>query len=101
MTLARGGAGALSGILSKASVRYGEEVLPLLAIITGFICIGVFVLKLDQCAQFVPLCVMQGFSVGVAIIICVNQLNFALGLPKLPRHELLVDNIMEQVNKIA
>ena len=74
--------------------------MPLLAIMTGFVCIACFALKLDQCAQFVPLCVMQGFSVGVAFIICVNQLNFALGLPKLPRHELLVDNIMEQVRKL-
>ena len=52
-------AGALSGILSKASVRYGEEVLPLLAIFTGLVCIGAFALGLDACAEFVPICVMQ------------------------------------------
>jgi SulP family sulfate permease len=75
-------AGALTGILSKNSIRYGVEVLPLLAIISGVLCLGVFAIKLDQCVQFVPLSVVQGFSVGVAFSIAANQLDFALGLPK-------------------
>jgi MFS superfamily sulfate permease-like transporter len=75
-------AGALTGILSKNSIRYGVEVLPLLSIISGVICLGVFASGLDQCVQFVPLSVVQGFSVGVAFSIGANQLDFALGLPK-------------------
>jgi MFS superfamily sulfate permease-like transporter len=74
--------GALTGILSKNSIRYGVDVLPLLSIITGTLCIGVFLLQLDQCVQFVPLSVVQGFSLGVSFSIAANQLDFALGLPR-------------------
>ena len=74
--------GALTGILSRNSIRYGVEVLPLLSIISGVICLGVFSCQLDQYVQFVPLSVVQGFSVGVAFSIAANQLDFILGLPK-------------------
>jgi len=95
-----GPTGALTGILSKNSIRYGVEVLPLLSIISGVLCLCVFASGLDQCVQFVPLSVVQGFSVGVAFSIAANQLDFALGLPKLPRHERLIDNIAEQIKHI-
>ena len=58
--------------------------LPLLSIIVGLSCIGVFALQLDQCVQFIPVSVVQGFSVGVSFSIAINQLDFALGLPRYP-----------------
>jgi hypothetical protein len=61
------------------------EVLPLLSMITGFICVIVFAFHLEQCVQFVPLSVVQGFAVGVSFSIAANQLDFALGLPRCGR----------------
>jgi hypothetical protein len=47
--------------------------------------------------------VNEGFTLGVAstlfpltqVIIFVNQLNYALGLPKMHRHEFLLENLFE------
>ena len=74
--------GALTALLSKSSIRYGVGVLPVLAIITGLICIGGFALNLDRYMQFVPLSVLQGFTLGVAVSIAANQMDFGFGLPK-------------------
>ena len=56
--------------------------MPVLAIITGLICIGGFALNLDRYMQFVPLSVLQGFTLGVAVSIAANQMDFGFGLPK-------------------
>jgi len=88
-------AGALSGILSQFSVRYGPGIQPLLALMAGLWCLLVWLLRLDRFFVFIPGAVMHGFTLGVAFIIALNQMNFALGLPKLPRHERFVENISE------
>lgn len=82
-----GPTGALSGILSQFSVRYGASIQPLLAILAGLIAAVVYLTRLERYFVFIPGAVMHGFTLGVAFIIAFNQINFALGLPKLPRHE--------------
>jgi SulP family sulfate permease len=82
-----GPTGALSGLLSIASVQYGQDCLSLLAIMAGL---------LSLIAN-----TMQGFTVAVAIIIACNQINFALGLDKMTRHPSFVDNIFENLSHIG
>ncbi len=112
---------------------YGVDSLPYLAILTGIICLIVFLLKWERYVLLVPSSVMEGFTVGVAFIIALNQvrtifslsgvcvraraprtiaqfttaqsadmlllyvtqINFALGLGQIPRHEEFVYNVME------
>jgi len=93
-------AGALSGVLSQFSIRYGPGIQPLLAIMAGLLSLLVWLLKLERFFVFIPSAVMHGFTLGVAFIIAVNQLNFALGLPKLPRHEAFVDNVLESLKNV-
>ena len=95
-----GPTGALSGLLSIASVQHGQDVLPLLAIMSGFLSILVFASNMDKLALFVPSNTMQGFTIAVSIIIACNQINFALGLDKLPRHPSFVDNVVENLSHI-
>lgn len=115
-----GPTGALSGILSALSVRYGENVLPLIAIVSGAFCFMVWVFHLERYFVFIPGAVMHGyvvsstypwnhlptcaalprFTLGVAFIITLNQLNFATGLPKMPRHETFLDNIYESLTHL-
>jgi SulP family sulfate permease len=90
-----GPTGALSGILASNVAMYGVDSLPYLAILTGIICLIVFLLKWERYVLLVPSSVMEGFTVGVAFIIGLNQINFALGLGEIPRHEEFVLNIME------
>ena len=96
-----GPTGALSGLLSIASVQYGQDVLPLLAIMSGILSMVVFATNMDKLALFVPANTMQGFTVAVAIIIACNQINFALGLSPVPRHPSFVDNVIENLNHIG
>jgi SulP family sulfate permease len=52
---------------------YGVDSLPYLAILTGIICLIVFLLKWERYVLLVPSSVMEGFTVGVAFIIGLNQ----------------------------
>lgn len=90
-----GPTGALSGILARNVSMYGVDSLPYLAILTGIICLIVFLLKWERYVLLVPSSVMEGFTVGVAFIIALNQINFALGLGQIPRHEEFVYNVIE------
>ena len=63
--------------------------------LAGALCFVVFLSKLDKLCLFVPANTMQGFTIAVAVIISLNQVNFALGLPPLPRHPSFVQNVME------
>jgi SulP family sulfate permease len=95
-----GPTGALSGILAKNVAQFGKDGDPLayLAILTGLICFFIFILKWERFVLLVPSSVTEGFTLGVALIIALNQLNFALGLPKPHvRHESFVDNMLENL----
>jgi MFS superfamily sulfate permease-like transporter len=96
-----GPTGALSGILSYFSVKYGEAIQPLLALLVGLVCLIVWALSLHKYFTFIPGAVMHGFTLGVAFIIGLNQINFAFGLPKLPRHEKFLQNLYESLSHLG
>lgn len=87
-----GPTGALSGILSLYAVRYGPEILPFLCLLSGspasilfflqlaIMCLIVFVFRLDKYMLFIPTSVVEGFTLGVAIIIGLSQLAAGLGI---------------------
>jgi MFS superfamily sulfate permease-like transporter len=78
-----GPTGALSGILSFYQLKYPiVGILPLMAILSGFLALLVWVSRMDSYLVFIPGAVMHGFTLGVAFIIAANQLNFLLGLPQ-------------------
>jgi MFS superfamily sulfate permease-like transporter len=88
---------ALSGLIQVASVQYGQEVLPLLTIMTGVATMIIFLTNMDKLALFVPSNTMQGFKLAVCVIIVCNQINFALGLDNYPRHASFVSFIVSSV----
>lgn len=75
-----GTAGALTTILFGATLVAGPAVLPFLAIVSGFIIMGIFLLRLDKYLRYIPSSVIYGFATGVAILIAANQLFDAVGL---------------------
>lgn len=104
-----GPTGALSGVLSANAVRYGPEILPFLAVLSGarggdrnkemfcdlsiyvdsnwspsyhvaLLLTVVFLLRIDQFLMYIPESVIQGFTVGVAFIIFVNQIAGGMAL---------------------
>jgi SulP family sulfate permease len=95
-----GPTGALSGILATYAFINGAQSLAVLAIATGVVVILSWVLRLERYLVFIPANTIQGFTLGVAFIIGMNQTNFALGYPKLPGHEKFIDNILESLRHI-
>ncbi len=90
-----GPTGALSGVLAAYAITHGMETLPMLAVATGILTLVAFALKWDKYIVFIPASVVHGFTLGVAFIIALNQLNFALGLSGLPTHETFIANVIE------
>lgn len=95
-----GPTGALSGILATYAFIHGAESLALLAVVTGVIVLISWALKLEKYLVFIPASTIQGFTLGVAFIIGMNQLNSALGLTNLTGHEKFIDNIVESLRHI-
>lgn len=95
-----GPTGALSGILAMYSTMFGVDILPFLSLLTGIICLVVFLLRVDSYFMFIPSAVVHGFTLGVAFIIALNQLNFALGLKGLERHEHFYENVWNSLMHI-
>jgi SulP family sulfate permease len=92
-----GPTGALSGILATYAIIHGAEALPLLAIFSGVVTLGIFALRWEKYFILIPASVIHGFTLGVAFIIALNQLNFALGLSGLRIHEDFFDNVVESL----
>ena len=90
-----GPTGALSGLLSSYAIVHGQQILPTLAIMSGFMILVAYLFKLEKYLVFVPSSTIHGFVLGIALIIIFNQLNFALGLLHLPIHETFVQNVFE------
>ena len=84
-----GAAGALTTVLFGAvlAAPLGLEaaILPILALFTGLIIFGVWLLRLDTFLYYIPASVMYGFAAGVAILIAIAQLFDATGLSELKR----------------
>jgi SulP family sulfate permease len=90
-----GPTGALSGILAAYAIVHGAGALPMLALMTGALCLAAFALRLQRFMVFVPASAMHGFTVAVAFIIAFNQFNFATGISGLAKHERFVENLWE------
>lgn len=84
-----GAAGALSTILFAATLaaplELGAAVLPIIAIITGFIILIIWIIGADRLLYYIPSSVMYGFATGVAFLIAASELFDATGLSMIKR----------------
>lgn len=96
-----GPTGALSGVLAAYVLTHGAASLPMLATMTGVMTLIVYLLRWERYIVFIPASVIHGFTLGVAFIIGLNQLNFALGLTGLPTHPHLIENIWESLQHLG
>lgn len=96
-----GPAGALTGILASYALIYGPAVLPVIAIISGVLVLIVWFFRLDRYIVFIPSSVVHGFTLAVAITIGFSQLNPALGLKGMEKHETFTANTLESFRHIS
>jgi SulP family sulfate permease len=95
-----GPTGALSGLLVAYALTNGASMLPMLAILSGVFVLIAYAARLERFLVFVPASAIQGFTLGVACIIGLNQLNFAFGLSGLPVHGKFIENVIESLSHV-
>ncbi len=96
-----GPTGALSGLLATFALSHGDSSLGMLAVVSGIFILIAYFFKLERFLVFVPASTIHGFTLGVAFIISLNQLNYATGLQGLPQHEHFIENVLESVRNLA
>jgi SulP family sulfate permease len=74
-----GPTGALSGILMGFAVLNGAETLPFMAIAVGLSILLCYFFKWYKYIIFIPVSAIQGFTLGVALLLVLSQFDFLFG----------------------
>ena len=77
-----GPTGAMTVVLIPVISKFGIGAIPALGLMAGLIVIAMSFIRLGNLINKVPNCVVEGFTVGIAIVISLQQLPFALGVTK-------------------
>ena len=77
-----GPTGAMTVVLIPVISKFGIGAIPALGVMAGLIVIAMSLIRLGSLINKVPNCVVEGFTVGIAIVISLQQLPFALGVTK-------------------
>lgn len=77
-----GPTGAMTVVLIPVIGKFGIGAIPALGVMAGLIVIAMSIIRLGSLINRVPNCVVEGFTVGIAIVISLQQLPFALGVSK-------------------
>lgn len=96
-----GPTGALSGLIAAYVATHGTGGLPTLTVIAGLMILAAYMLRLERYLIFIPSSVINGFTLGVALIIAFGQFNAAFGLYGLTKHESFFANVMESFQHIS
>jgi SulP family sulfate permease len=96
-----GPTGALSGLIAAYVVVNGTGGVASLTVVAGVIVLIAYALRLERYLIFIPSSVINGFTLGVALIIGFNQFNSALGLSGLPKHERFFSNVVESLRNVS
>lgn len=88
-----GPTGALSGILATYALTYGSDKLSMIAILAGLFILIAYFCQFEKYLILIPGSAIQGFTLGIAGIIMLGQLNNALGIYELKKHKQLISNV--------
>ena len=77
-----GPTGAMTVVLLPIIHSYGVEAIPFLGLFAGAMVILFALLRLGKTINRIPWSVVEGFTVGIAFVIALQQLPLALGIPK-------------------
>lgn len=77
-----GPTGAMTVILIPVIQKYGPEAIPALGVMAGVMVILMAIFKLGAIINRVPWAVVEGFTVGIALVIALQQIPLAFGIPK-------------------
>lgn len=77
-----GPTGAMTVVLIPVIAKFGISAIPILGLMAGLIVIAMSVVRLGGLINKVPDSVVEGFTVGIAIVIGLQQLPLALSVKK-------------------
>lgn len=96
-----GPTGALSGILIVYVFTHDAMSLSFIALLSGVLIFLAFLFKLDRYIIFIPRSVIHGFTLGVAALIALGQVDNALGLSGVEKTSSVVLNAYQSFLHIA
>jgi SulP family sulfate permease len=77
-----GPTGAMTVVLVPIVAKYGVGIMPIVGLMAGLIIILLGIFKLGRYLAAVPWAVLEGFTVGIGIVIALQQLPLALDIAK-------------------
>lgn len=77
-----GPTGAMTVVLVPLVAKYGPDSVYLVGIMAGVIVLGAALARLGRLLAYIPWPVIEGFTVGIAVIIFLQQVPNALGVAK-------------------
>ncbi|CAN2229407.1 SUL1 Sulfate permease and related transporters (MFS superfamily) [Candidatus Nanopelagicaceae bacterium] len=77
-----GPTGAMTVVLIPVIAKNGIEAIPVLGLMAGLIVIAMSVFRLGGIINRIPWSVVEGFTLGIAVVIGLQQLPMALGVVK-------------------
>lgn len=77
-----GPTGAMTVVLVPVVARYGTDAVLVVSLMAGVLVVAAAFLRLGRYLAFVPWPVVEGFTVGIAVIIFLQQVPSALGVAK-------------------
>jgi SulP family sulfate permease len=77
-----GPTGAMTVVLIPVIAKNGIEAIPVLGLMAGLIVIAMSALRLGGIINRIPWSVVEGFTLGIAVVIGLQQLPMALGVAK-------------------
>ena len=77
-----GPTGAMTVVLLPVIARYGVQTVPLLALMAGVMVVVMGLAGLGRAVDLISWPVVEGFTMGIGVIIFVQQIPQALGTPK-------------------
>ena len=77
-----GPTGAMTVVLIPVIAKYGINAIPILGLLSGAMVLVMALFKLGKLIKFVPSSVLEGFTVGIAIIITIQQLPYVFDVEK-------------------
>jgi SulP family sulfate permease len=77
-----GPTGAMTVVLIPVISKHGIKAIPVLGIMAAAVLLLMAALRLGKFIKHVPAPVVEGFTVGIALLIMLQQFPYALGVPK-------------------
>ena len=77
-----GPTGAMTVVLVPVVARYGTEAVVIVGVIAGLFVVAAGIFRLGRALAYMPWPVIEGFTLGIAVIIFLQQVPAALGVPK-------------------